>query len=131
MALLKYRSKIVLKTVKPSWKINLSQSPNLKRPQYPANKNITIAFTPHQKIKTEAPALAKKAKGLGLKGFRLARFGMGISQCNRGKAAGRGEIWNPRTKWAQIMGRNIVRGASPWLSPKLAPLCQAFDVHCR
>jgi hypothetical protein len=59
------------------------QSVAIIKPQeesIPRKKNIKIASKPNQEIKTEASALAKKAKGLGLKGFRLARFGMDISQ---------------------------------------------------
>jgi hypothetical protein len=48
------------------------ESPILKE------KSISIASEPHQEIKTAAPA--KKIRKLGLKGFRLARFGMDISQ---------------------------------------------------
>jgi hypothetical protein len=44
----------------------------------PKEKIVAIMPDPHQETKTEAPA--KKVKRLGLKGFRLARFGMDIPQ---------------------------------------------------
>jgi hypothetical protein len=42
------------------------------------DKNIAIASAPQQEIKARNPA--KKVRKLGLKGFRLARFGMDVSQ---------------------------------------------------
>jgi len=49
-------------------------------PPIPKEKIIAIVPEPYQETKTEAPAPAKNVKKLGLKGFRLARFGMDISQ---------------------------------------------------
>ena len=46
--------------------------------QIPKEKDIAIASRPHQE--TKAPAPTKNVKKFGLKGFRLARFGMDISQ---------------------------------------------------
>jgi hypothetical protein len=46
----------------------------------PKEKNIAIASAPHLEIKAIPPTPAKKVKNFGLKGFRLARFGMDISQ---------------------------------------------------
>jgi hypothetical protein len=51
-----------------------------EEPRTLKEKNIAIASAPHQEIKVAPSAPAKEVKKFGLKGFRLARFGMDISQ---------------------------------------------------
>ena len=51
-----------------------------EKPSISQEKIIAKAPKPDLKIKTPPSPPARKAKGLGLKGFRLARFGMNIPQ---------------------------------------------------